>query len=204
MHPYHSVPYTILETFPPTCARYFLFMLSGLGSVAWQSSAVHWYSPGARLSPCRMWFYWVSLSLGASSQRCPVVTSGVTLSLVLHHQNSLLTGTFGPGACFNGCFACLKAANLFFGCFCDALGMLGRVVFSACNGQSSISVSRGALGAHGISRLVPLCSRMLSAPWGPTFHGLWASFGWEMAKMAMFWSGNAAVTLSIKPTHTFC
>lgn len=132
------------------------------------------------------------------------VVSGVTLSLVLHHQNSLLTGTFGPGACFNGCFACLKAANLFFGCFCDALGMLGRVVSSACNGQSSISVSRGALGAHGISRLVPLCSRMLSAPWGPTFHGLWASFGWEMAKMAMFWSGNAAVTLSIKPTHTFC
>lgn len=145
MHPYHSVPYTILETFPPTCARYFLFMLSGLGSVAWQSSAVRWYSPGARLSPCRMWFYWVLLSLGASSQRCPVVTSGVTLSLVLHHQNSLLTETFGPGACFNGCFACLKAANLFFGCFCDALGMLGRVVSPACKMDRATSPSATGL-----------------------------------------------------------
>lgn len=64
---------------------------------------------------------------------------------------------------------------------------------------------RGSWSARHQARLVPLCSRMLSAPWrGPTFHGLWASFGWEMAKTEMFWSGNAAVTLSIKPTHTFC
>lgn len=161
MHPYHSVPYTILETFPPTCARYFLFMLSGPGSAAWQSSTDRWYSPGARIPPAECDFTGFNYPWGSHHGDVRVVTSGFTPTLVLCHQRSLLPEAFGPGACFNSCLVCLKTGNLvFWGCFFDAvkglLDVLGQVASPTCT-----------LGRVASPPVVGLCKTLASGSSGP-------------------------------------
>lgn len=110
------------------------------------------------------------------------MTPGFTLSSVLHHQNSLLPETFGPGACFNGCFVYLRAVNLVFGCFCDALDMLGRVASPACKMDGAASPSAAGL-----------LERTASGSPGPTVQQdalcpmAGTHFSWSLGQ---FWMGN--------------
>lgn len=184
MHPYRSVPYTILETFPPTCARYFLFMLSGLGSACGRAAQTAGTAPALESPPAKRGFTGFNYPWGSHHGGGRVVTSGFTPTSVLVPPE-LLTSLLQEHV-----LTCVLENW--------KSGALG-VVFRCCEG------SVGCAGTKWAEQ--PLLGRGASVPWGPSCRGdsaaracVWAGkCHSDTARMEMVHSGNAAVTSSRNP-----